>query len=168
MRSPTRSAWSARGAEPDGSSSRPLRPAARERPHPLPELLGPERLPEVVRAAHLHRRDLVAEPGASREEEDRHVARPRLALEDVAELPSRHPGHVDVEDEDVGRLAEDGMNDNQKPPENAIAFSDLALAMNVDEDTLLQRLAAILIKRDTAAAQAMAERMTDNSEVMEP
>ena len=40
------------------------------------------------------------------------------------------------------------VNDNDLPPPNAIAFSDLALAMQVDEDVLLQRLARILGKRE--------------------
>ena len=40
------------------------------------------------------------------------------------------------------------INDNDRPNPNAIAFSDLALAMQVDEDVLLQRLAEILRERD--------------------
>lgn len=43
------------------------------------------------------------------------------------------------------------VNDNGQPSPNAIAFSDLALAMQVDEDVLLQRLAKILGKRDADA-----------------
>jgi hypothetical protein len=39
------------------------------------------------------------------------------------------------------------INDNDRPS-SAIAFSDLALAMQVNEDILLQRLAEILHKRD--------------------
>ena len=39
-------------------------------------------------------------------------------------------------------------NDNDPPPTDAIPFADLALAMGVDEDSLLQRLAAILSKRE--------------------
>ena len=42
-------------------------------------------------------------------------------------------------------------NDNDAPPLDAISFSDLALALGVDEDTLLQRFAAILRKREDAA-----------------
>lgn len=38
--------------------------------------------------------------------------------------------------------------------DNAIAFSDLALAMGVDEDELLQRLAGILSKRLEPASEA--------------
>jgi hypothetical protein len=43
------------------------------------------------------------------------------------------------------------INDNDQPSPNAIAFSDLALAMQVGEDVLLQRLAKILCKRDADA-----------------
>lgn len=42
------------------------------------------------------------------------------------------------------------VNDNRPAPADAIAFTDLALAMGVDEDTLLQRLAMILSKREDA------------------
>lgn len=42
-------------------------------------------------------------------------------------------------------------NDNDQPTQTPIAFSDLALALQVDEDVLLQRLAAILCKRDEVA-----------------
>jgi hypothetical protein len=38
-------------------------------------------------------------------------------------------------------------NDNDEPAADAIPFSDLALAIGVDEDTLLQRLAGILSRR---------------------
>ena len=38
------------------------------------------------------------------------------------------------------------VNDNDQPSPNAVAFSDLALAMQVDEDVLLQRLAKILCR----------------------
>lgn len=41
-----------------------------------------------------------------------------------------------------------GVNDNGARPIDAIPFTDLALAMGMDEDTLLQRLAAILRKRE--------------------
>lgn len=39
-------------------------------------------------------------------------------------------------------------NDNETPPSDPIQFSDLALAMGVDEDTLLQRFAEILRRRE--------------------
>jgi hypothetical protein len=41
-----------------------------------------------------------------------------------------------------------GGNDNDEPPVNAVAFTDLASAMGMDEDALLQRFAAILRKRE--------------------
>jgi hypothetical protein len=47
---------------------------------------------------------------------------------------------------DVG--SEAGVNDNDQSPADAIPFTDLALAMGMDEDELLQRLAAILSKRE--------------------
>jgi hypothetical protein len=44
--------------------------------------------------------------------------------------------------------ADSSVNDNEPPPVNSISFTDLALAMQLDEDSLLQRFAAILSKRD--------------------
>lgn len=41
-------------------------------------------------------------------------------------------------------------NDNDAPPSDPIPFSDLAAALGVDEDVLLQRFAAILRKREDA------------------
>ncbi len=41
-----------------------------------------------------------------------------------------------------------GAHENDPPPPDAIPFADLALAMGVDEDTLLRRLAAILCKSE--------------------
>jgi len=48
-------------------------------------------------------------------------------------------------------------NDNDTPPSDAIPFSDLALAMGEDEDTLLQRFAAILRRRGENSDPAVAE-----------
>lgn len=45
-------------------------------------------------------------------------------------------------------------NDNERPSPNVIAFSDLALAMQVNEDDPLRRLAEILFRRDDAASKA--------------
>lgn len=39
-------------------------------------------------------------------------------------------------------------NDNDKLPANAIPFAELAVAMQLDEDVLLRRLAKILRKRE--------------------
>lgn len=44
-------------------------------------------------------------------------------------------------------------NDNAPPPLDAIPFSDLCAAMGEDEDTVLQRLAGILAKRDVPPQQ---------------
>lgn len=54
--------------------------------------------------------------------------------------------HTTCSEHDAGRGP--GANDNHQPPRDAIPFADLALAMGVDEDTLLQRLAAILHERE--------------------
>ncbi len=48
-------------------------------------------------------------------------------------------------------------NDNNTAPSDAIPFSDLALAMGVDEETLLQRFAEILRKRGRNSAAEVAE-----------
>ena len=51
-----------------------------------------------------------------------------------------------------------GVNDNGHPLTNAITLTDLAAAMQVDEDVLLQRLAAILGKRkDVTDADSVKE-----------
>jgi hypothetical protein len=42
-------------------------------------------------------------------------------------------------------------NDNNQPPSNAVTLTELASAMQLDEDVLLQRLATILHKREDAA-----------------
>ena len=39
------------------------------------------------------------------------------------------------------------INDNDEAPDVTITFSDLSQAMQLDEDTLLQRLATIIQKR---------------------
>lgn len=44
-------------------------------------------------------------------------------------------------------MFESFSNDND-PPSDAVSFTDLALALNIDEDILLERLAEILSKRE--------------------
>jgi hypothetical protein len=57
-------------------------------------------------------------------------------------------------DDHSGLTAEEppSVNDNSLTLPNAISVTELALAMHTDEDTLLQRLAGVLHKRDDAAA----------------
>ena len=45
-----------------------------------------------------------------------------------------------------GRNCDSGhvVNDNPQPPSNAITLTELASAMQLDEDTILRRFAAIL------------------------
>jgi hypothetical protein len=42
------------------------------------------------------------------------------------------------------------VNDNALTPDTVISFSALAEGMHIDEDTLLQRFAEVLSKRDNA------------------
>jgi hypothetical protein len=61
---------------------------------------------------------------------------------------------------DVSICVEDdcsGINDNDQPSAQAITLTELASAMQVDEDALLQRLAAILTKRESGAEPDTAE-----------
>lgn len=45
-------------------------------------------------------------------------------------------------------MSEQPANDDAPPPVSAIALADLARAAGMDEDDMLQRLAAILVKRE--------------------
>ena len=47
------------------------------------------------------------------------------------------------------------VNDNSQPAPASISFTDLALAMQLDEDTLLQRFAALLHKRGATTGGAV-------------
>jgi hypothetical protein len=61
-----------------------------------------------------------------------------------------------VPERDAG--ADPGANDDDQPPPDAIAFTDLVLAAGVDEDTLLQRLAVVLSKREDTPDDGSAEK----------
>ena len=43
------------------------------------------------------------------------------------------------------------VNDNENPTRNAVTIADLAVAMQVDEETVLQRIAKILSERQTGS-----------------
>lgn len=44
-------------------------------------------------------------------------------------------------------------NSNEIPPAKAISVTDLAAAMGIDEDELLQRIAAVMLRREDALSE---------------
>jgi hypothetical protein len=52
---------------------------------------------------------------------------------------------------DAERDCGSSVNDNEQPPTNTVTLTELAVAMQVDEDALLKRLAEILCKRNAGA-----------------
>ncbi len=55
-------------------------------------------------------------------------------------------------------------NDNDEPPVTTVTIGDLAAALGIDEEAVLQRIAGILSKRDTAALSLTAFRSIEDGE----
>jgi len=73
------------------------------------DLLQLERLGHVVRAAHGESLHLVEHLGVGADEDDRHLGQPRICLELCADLVAVELRHVDVEEDEIGRLATGGL-----------------------------------------------------------
>src|SRR5690348_6163445 len=71
--------------------------AADQRAHLGPQVFRVEWLADEVGPTDLHGGDAVAHVGAAGEEEDGHLARLRLAAQDLAQLPPVEAGHGHVE-----------------------------------------------------------------------
>ncbi len=109
--------------------SSPLPPSldlVEEAPHPGHELLGRERLHQVVVSADLEGVDDVGHAVTLGEDDHRDVARARIVLEVAAELEAVHHRHLDVGEDEIDVAV-------RHPGEGLRAVAD-------DDDTIAVRL----------------------------
>lgn len=53
------------------------------------------------------------------------------------------------------------MNDNPEPVTTTVTLTDLAAALGIDEDEMLQRFAKIMVKREAALDAALRKETDD-------
>jgi hypothetical protein len=91
------------------SSNSRLLPPAQHRAHARRELPQAEGLCHIVVGAEIEPRDAVHFVGPRRHHDDRQVARVRPRSQDAAHLEAAQDREIQVEDDQVGRVVDDGL-----------------------------------------------------------